>query len=319
MIIALLFMSLAEILKKVSNIIILEIIMIKQNEIFQKCSLKLLYISILFGITSLATAAPIELVFSESDPSTVIGSNSLSQTSNGVTVTMRGYQVEIDSSGNETVFGPAPTSLANGQKVFNYNPRNLREPGVGFVALPDTNFNITETDLPGGGLIIPGFDTVSFSSVKTIEWMEIQFSSGVDISFIDVDDASNFNRSIWATGVAGNFDYSSGLSGAISGLNVINSQDDASDGAFRHAFSPMMDVTSLLIGSAPDFDLGAIEAQTFRSQFFITGLGFEIHDSDGGGNGGDPTTPVSTPGVLGLMVLGLLSLLGFVGRRQHRV
>jgi len=231
---------------------------------------------------------------------------------------MRGYQVEIDSSGNETVFGPAPTSLANGDKVFNYNPRNLSEPGVGFIARVAPDFNLNVIDRAGGG-ISPGFDTLASSNFETIEWMEVQFSTGVDISFIDVDDVSNLNRSIWATGIAGNFDYSSGLSGAISGLNVINSQDDATDGAFRHAFSPMMDVTSLLIGSAPNFDLGAIEAQTFRSQFFITGLGFEINDSDGGGDGGDPTTPVSAPGVLGLMVLGLVSLIGFVGRRQHRL
>ncbi|MCH9671419.1 MAG: hypothetical protein K0U93_08225 [Gammaproteobacteria bacterium] len=221
-------------------------------------------------------ALAVSVVFSGGDPSASIGTNSLSQSAGGVTMTMRGYQVEIDSGGNETVFGPAPTSNGAGREVLNFDPRNLGEPGIGFVALPAPGFAITESDLPGGGLIIPGFDTVSFNAAAAIEWLEVQFSTAVDVSFIDVDDASNFDRRIWAAGAPGPVDYSAGLSSAIAGLAVINSSDDATDGPFRHAFAPLTGITSLLIGSAPTVALGSIEAQPRGSQFFITGLGFEV-------------------------------------------
>ncbi len=277
----------------------------------------------LVGFAPLAQAAPIEVVFSESDPTTIIGSNSLTQMSNGVTLTMRGYQVEIAPSGDETVFGPAPTS--NGREIFNYDPRNLGEPGIGFVALPSPGFAITASDLPGGGLIIPGFDTVSFGNLSTIEWMEITFSQAVDVSFIDVDDTSNFNRNIWAVGKNGAFDYSSGLTDAITGEQTVNSQDDASDGPFRHNFSPFLDITSLLIGSPPGFDLAGIAGQPVGAQFFITGLGFEISDTSGGGGdtgggdtGGDPgNDPISVPEPGTLSVFGL-GLAGFALASRRR-
>jgi len=142
--------------------------------------------------------------------------------------------------------------------------------------------------------------------------MEVQFSSPVDISFVDVDDASNFDRKIWVTGTSGNFDYSSGLSGAINGLSVINSPDNATDGAFRHVFSPITGITTLLIGSAPTFNLGAIEGQTRGSQFFITGLGFEISDTRDGG----PVISVPEPASILLIGLGGLAMLFFRRRRQ---
>jgi len=90
-----------------------------KKQIYKKINfLKLTCASILAGIVPIASSAPIEVAFNKLDPSTIIGASSLSQTSSGVTLTMRGYQVEIDEMGNEIVFGPAPTSLPNGRRVF---------------------------------------------------------------------------------------------------------------------------------------------------------------------------------------------------------
>lgn len=66
----------------------------------------------------------------------------------------------------------------------------------------------------------------------------------------------------------------------------------------------------MLIGSAPTFNLGAIEGINRNSQFFITGVGFEINDTQGG-----PVTSVPEPASILLIGLGGMVLL-FFRRRQ---
>ena len=215
---------------------------------------------------------PVDVLFDGSgDP--VVGPDFITDTSSGVPLTLRGYQVEIDAQGNETVFGPAPTQRAGGRNGFNYVPGV----GMGFVSTPAPGYDITQSDLPGGGLIIPGFDSFTGLNARAIEWMEIIFPSEVTLNYIDVDDSSNFDRSIWAAGLNGTPDYSMGLTSALQGSLVQNSRDDATDGFFRHVFDESFVGSTLLIGAAPDFDLGNIVARDRSSSFFITGLGFQIN------------------------------------------
>lgn len=239
-------------------------------------------------------AVPVDVVFDGTDPTATVESNSLSQTAGGVTMTLSAYQLEFDGARNETVFGPSPTRDDAGRPGFNW----VNGFGMGFVATPSAGFDITQSDRPGGGLIIPGFDSFTTNLAESIEWLQIVFSAAVDINYVDVDDSSNFDRSIWVAALSGAFDYSAGLSEAIAGSTVLNSRDDATDGAFRHSFAPITNVTSLLIGAAPDFNLGQIEARTRSSSFFITGLGID--------NRIDLPTTVPEPSTFALFCLGLL-------------
>ena len=243
---------------------------------------------------------PVDLLFDGSgDP--VVGPDFITDTSSGVPLTLRGYQVELDEQGNETVFGPAPTLRARGRNGFNYVPGF----GIGFVSVPAPGYDITESDLPGGGLIIPGFDSFTGSNARAIEWMEIIFPSVVTLNYIDVDDSSNFDRSIWAAGFDGTPDYSRGLTNALQGALVQNSRDDATDGLFRHIFDETFVGSTLLIGAAPDFDLGNIVGRDRSSSFYITGLGFQIN-----GDAPPPPPPVAVaePPTVTLLALGLIGL-----------
>ena len=232
-------------------------------------------ISTVLFAASVTANTSITVTFDANDPSVVVTATTVQQTVEDVTLTMRGYQLEIYEDGSEKVFGPAPTS-SGGRKMFNYDPGDVGQPGISFYSFPAPGYDVIETDdLVSAAL--PGFDSKSNFVAESFEWMEIEFSRPVDVSWIEVDNHSNWRRDIWAIGSDTPFDYSSGLTAAISGLSAINSPTAATGDPLRHEFSPLFGIRYLLIGAPPEgSDFGPIQQVPSSPLFSITGLGFEI-------------------------------------------
>jgi len=88
---------------------------------------------------------------------------------------------------------------------------------------------------------------------------------------------------------------------------------------------PILDLNKFLDSSAnPNgpitrFNDLSISGLGIDGRYVITKFGDSVLSIPGITIPTPPTNPISAPGVLGLMVLGLVSLFGFVGRRQHRL
>lgn len=232
------------------------------------------------------------------------GTDSFSQTVNGVTVTARGYSVSVEN-GAGAVTGPlAATDVST---CTNLNP----------ALCPGGRANGLRLSIPGLGIrdaanTALGLNGYLSAGVSVTEFIAFDFSLPVSIGSVVVDDVSNFGRSIWYASGDATPNFSAGFAPGLGALGgVANSGDDATDGLFSHALG-LSDITTLLVG-APFFQDAFAGISAARTNFYIASFGnVDLSDAGtDGGSGGDPMTPV-TPIPLpagGLMLAGALGLL----------
>jgi hypothetical protein len=232
------------------------------------------------------------------------GGNEIIADVGGITVTGRGFIVEVDDDAGETLFGPVPvvSSISN-------SGLSLTTAGLGLTALPTTDQPLGGSDR-GSGNIAPGFNGYYITtSVRKTEFLVLSFSQAVNVGSVIVDDVSNFGRSVWMAYGDAALDFSGGLVAGLASLSVLNSADDATDGLFTHALGAS-GISTLVIGAPfSSGNYGPIAGADSLQQFYIRGLGeVSLAATDGGsGNNGGGTDP-GTPGlaVIPLPASGLL-------------
>jgi hypothetical protein len=268
----------------------------------------------LTAVGSVADAATFDIGWSNLSASEFsTKATGISRTLNGVTVTATGYSVLVPSGGGaETVSGPLPA--VNVAACGNLNPalcpggvsEGLRISRVGLGIR-----GATGTGIPGEpgarALGLNGY-TDALGNFVT-EFISFSFSSAVDIGSIVVDDVSNSPRPIWFAASDSAVEFSDGLGSALSGLDLINSVDDNSDGPFPHVAN-LSGITTLIVGAPfASGDFFGIESR--GANFYVRSFA-DVTLSD---NGGSLPAPIPLPAGLPLMLSGLLGI-GFLARRK---
>lgn len=234
----------------------------------------------------------------------------ISRTVNGVTVTAKGYSVTAPSGGgSDTVSGPlAAVDVA---ECTNLNPAlcpggraaglRISRAGLGIRAVSGLGPGDTNVGLNG-------YTDASGNSVT--EFVAFSFSSAVDIGSIVVDDVSNAPRPIWFAASGTAVDFSGGLGSALSGLGLVNSRDDATDGLFSH-MAGLSGVTTLIVG-APFATESFFGIEPRRANFYVRGFA-DVSLSD---LTDPPLSAVPVPAGLPLILSGLVGL-GLLARRKE--
>ena len=163
---------------------------------------------------------------------------------------------------------------------------------------------------PGPGdtnLGLNGYTATSGDFVT--EFISFSFSSAVDIGSIVVDDVSNSPRPVWFTSSDSALDFSSGLGSALSGLSLVNSRDDASDGLFSYAAN-LSGISTIIVG-APFTSGNFFGIEPRGANFYMQSFA-DVTLSD---TGGPSPSPVPLPAGLPLILSGLLGV-GLLARRK---
>ncbi len=240
-----------------------------------------------------------------------VATDSLSFNVSGVSATVTGYHVEYDTSlDTTTIYGPFSTgnSFTSGSDNYPIFGRvtNSGTPQTGLILHADEELGQTDKDRPAGGAQ-PAFDNVtSRSSLPSMQFALFSFDTPVNVSQVIVDDASNFNRSIWVAGSSTAPNLALDFLSAFSGFSFVNSLDnDAGDGLLTHSFAMMEGVSYLAIGTPPNSntigDLGPVTGVDRNVKFYLEGLN---------------VTPVPLPASIWLLGSGLLGLGGFFKRNK---
>lgn len=284
---------------------------------------------IMLCLSALALAAPGPLQaasfdFSADAAGITVNDTSISQTADGIGVTVQGFAAEIDGA-DATVLGPFPTSGGvSGLDPFGIDLRNLGNEGLGLIAQPLPGIDANGSD-QGAGVLAPGFNSFYWTPLDApgkFDFAVFEFDQAVDVGSVTVDDTSNFGRSIWAAWGNTAPDFSDGFLDGIADFTVLNSDDDFGDGLFTHAIDAM-NLTYLLVGARPQDDLGPLASGP--GQFTIEmlnaiatsvgsgggGGGNGDGDGDFGGGGGGPVNgviPLPAPFLLLLSAMGSLFL-----------
>lgn len=265
----------------------------------------------LAAIVSVADAATFDIGWSNlSAGEFSTTATGISRTLNGVNVTATGYSVSVSSSGGtDTISGPlAAVDVA---ACTNLNPAlcpggraeglRISRAGLGIRAVSglgpgDTNVGLNGYTDTSGGFVA--------------EFISFSFSNAVNIGSIVVDDVSNSPRPIWFASSNSDIDFSIGLGTTLSGLNLVNSLDDTSDGLFSHAAN-LSDITTLIVGAPfASGDFFGIEPRS--ANFYVQSLA----DVTLSNTGGPSPSPVPLPAGLLLMLSGLLGV-GLLARRKR--
>ena len=228
-----------------------------------------------------------------------LGASAISRDVGGVTVRASGFTAGVDTvSGAQSLIGPqAATDVT---ACTNLNPALC--PGGRANGLRISSAGLGIRDGFNGNLGLNGYTDATGQAVS--EFILFEFSAAVDIGAIVVDDVSNSPRPIWFTASASAIDLSSDLGTALTGQNVTNSPDDATDGFFTHAAN-LTDVRSLLVGAAfSGGDFFGIDRQ--NANFYVTGFSDVALTSVPGG--GPPAAVIPLPASLPLLAVGLIGL-----------
>jgi hypothetical protein len=205
--------------------------------------------------------------------------NALVQTGAGVTVSARGYAVEITSDSSQ-VFGPFPTSRGDRDlRVFGVDLRELGSEQLGLLSQPLPGIDVAGTDLYPGGLS-PGFENGPYhwgnTSVNRLEMALFRFSEPVTVRRVIVNNVSNYGQEIWAAGCRGNPDFSQGLANALTRCIVRHPPHQPGGGRANYGVG-LHRTRVLLVGARPQgtVDLGKISATPYYSQFYIEAIKIE--------------------------------------------
>ena len=229
-----------------------------------------------------------------------IGPNSISITTDGITATATAYHVEFDNNTSK-IYGPFST------RFFETDARGFE---TGLSLLSEQDFGQQKNQ---NGKIVDavGFDNLPnipkrLNPLPSIQFALFSFDSPIDISQVIVDDVVNLDRDIWVAGGSSAPNLSLDLVNAFNGFNIINSDDDASDGVFIHTFTTLRNLSFLAVGTALPGAVGDVgpfaQAQPagINTAFYINALNFQ--------RSGAPVIPI--PGAVWLFLSGLLGLWG---------
>lgn len=226
-----------------------------------------------------------------------------------MTVTATGYSVSVPSGGqSETVSGPL--TAVDIAACTNLNPALCPGGRAEGLRLSRAGIGIRAVSGPGLGdtnLGLNGYTATSGDFVT--EFISFSFSSAVDIGSIVVDDVSNSPRPVWFTSSDSALDFSSGLGSALSGLSIVNSRDDASDGLFSHAAN-LSGISTIIVG-APFTSGNFFEIEPRGANFYMQSFA-NVTLSD---TGGPSPSSVPLPAGLPLILSGLLGV-GLLARRK---
>ncbi len=242
-----------------------------------------------------------------------------SQKSGGQSITINGAALNAVEIVSETPFASATLEI------------NDSVDGVanGFVPLRSGNVKLSSVNIGGASYDLPGDVTRDefLNIIDPDEWLGVRLDGA--------GNALRFDIPLYSFSNSGSIvdDEFSGL--PVPQLTLIDENPDGSED-YIHKLS---DGTFALL-TATQADLAGFVQEQFNNPTQITALGQQagigqlgewrapllsggnfngfLRISDAGTTP-PPPVPVSAPGVLGLMVLGLVSLLGFVGRRQRRL
>ncbi|WP_449287763.1 hypothetical protein [Marinobacter salarius] len=142
---------------------------------------------------------------------------------------------------------------------------------------------------PDAALGLSGYPDSSGNSIT--EFVSFSFSNAVDIGSIVVDDVSNFGRGIWFASSDSVADFSDGLGAALSGFDLVNSSDTATDGLLSHTAN-LADITTLIVG-APFATGDFFGIESGLSNFYIHSFE-DVSLSDAGVVNPDPVPPTVT-------------------------
>ena len=251
------------------------------------------------------------------NPNIVTGTDSVSQTVRGVTVTAQGFVAEIYGPEAATIYGPFPTSLGTANyQVFGTHTAvpgahpSFGNPGLGLLAQSIDGITLPQQDF-GGGNYAPGIDNLAFQGttiVPSFEYVLFRFSKPVSVNDINVDDVSNLGRAIWIASGTNAPGASDDFLSAFRGFSFSNHFDDATDGPFTHHVSGVTDITYLAVGALPKVSFDPLASPYGGADgFFITGLDFQP---------GVAPPPVPEPSTWAMMVAGF-AFLGYAGFRRR--
>jgi hypothetical protein len=271
------------------------------------------------GASTCLNAQAVTADWAATNPSLMVGTDFISQTVAGVTITARAYTVEFNGPNNTTIYGPYPTTTGvSGLQVFGTAASGLAgQPGLGLLSQPLPGIPVSGLDFGGGGYA-PGFDNgindrgylgdnpgIAGEPLPKLEFALFSFSSPVNISAVVADDVGNNARAIWAAGGSSTPNLAGGLQAAFAGFSVVNSPDVAGDGPLVHTVA-LTSVSYLAVGAPIPDGIGSFDpfaSSGGDDHFYIARFAL---------------APVPEPASIAMMIAGLV-LLGLLFRRKRRL
>ena len=235
-------------------------------------------LTLFFLAASVSCASTISLNWAQLTPGISTNSDSLQQTTAGVSVTVRGYVAEF-GAGSSFVFGPFRTGLGAGNyQVFGNQTAGLSaQTGLGLHAQPIDGFAVTGLPI-GFGNYAPGIDNFDYfgdnpniagGPRQRLEFLVFSFSAPVNIDAIQLGNTSNFSNALWAAGGQGAPDFSNGLTSALAGFTLVN----VSEAILFTKTVNLANLTTLIVGAPTPSQAGAFAGiATGSSAFYVAGF-----------------------------------------------
>jgi hypothetical protein len=210
----------------------------------------------LFMVIAVAPHLNAATIDFEADTVTTNPDNIQFTSSDGVVVTVSGWQAEFPTTAttNPNVWGPFPTTsvASSDRQIFgNFTRNQLLQLSIGLSVEPTGSLNPTETDT-GSTAISPLFDNQMRSGTgDEIQFALFEYSESVSVSQI-IADTSVANSHVWLAGGLGAVpDFSTDFLATLTALGVQISLDDKSGSEFAHDLTGFNDIDFLLVGTTP--------------------------------------------------------------------
>jgi hypothetical protein len=211
---------------------------------------------VLFIVIAVAPHLNAATIDFEADTVTTNPDNIQFTSSDGVVVTVSGWQAEFPTTAttNPNVWGPFPTTsvASSDRQIFgNFTRNQLLQLSIGLSVEPTGSLNPTETDT-GSTANSPLFDNQMRSGTgDEIQFALFEYSESVSVSQI-IADTSVANSHVWLAGGLGAVpDFSTDFLATLTALGVQISLDDKSGSEFAHDLTGFNDIDFLLVGTTP--------------------------------------------------------------------